>query len=134
MIVGLGTDIVNIERIKKIYENSGNRFIGKVFTPAEQKEIESLDNFEHKKICKLAKLFAAKEAAAKALGTGFSDGISWQDIEISHDEKGKPLIELKNKALEKARCLAEEKKWRALISVSDDYPWAQAIVIIEKCC
>ncbi len=134
MIVGLGTDVVNVERIKKIYKTFGNRFISKVFTLAEQKEIESLGDFEQKKICKLAKLFAAKESAAKALGTGFSEGISWQDIEISHDEKGKPLIELKNKALEKACRLTEGKKWRALISVSDDYPWAQAIVIIEKYC
>ena len=134
MIIGLGTDIVYVERIKKVYEDSGEHFISKIFTVAERKDIDKLNGFERKKICKLAKLFAAKEAAVKALGTGFSDGISWQDVEITHDEKGCPKLNLSKKALEKANDLSKGEDWQILLSLSDDYPWAQAVVIIEKCC
>lgn len=84
-----------------------------------------------KKACKAAKLFAAKEAAVKALGTGFNEGISWQEISVGHDALGKPLLHLTGKAGNRAELLAEGRNYRCAVSLSDDFPFAQAVVIIE---
>ena len=132
MIVGLGTDIVNIERIEKSCSKFGEHLTAKLFTPAEQADIKRASVSPRGKYFKTAKLFAAKEAVSKALGTGFSEGIGWQDIEIGHDEKGRPLATLNGKAAERASYLCDGGKWRLWLSLSDEYPLAQAVVIIEK--
>ncbi|MBE6445559.1 MAG: holo-[acyl-carrier-protein] synthase [Alphaproteobacteria bacterium] len=130
MIVGLGTDIVNVGRVERTCSRYARRFMERLFTKQEQKDILALA--ETVRPYKMAKLFAAKEAAAKALGTGFSKGIAWSDIEVSHDESGKPLLVLYNKALIQANKIAQGKDFTLWLSLSDDYPMAQAVVVIEK--
>ncbi len=132
MIVGLGTDIVNIGRIERTSVRYGKRFVEKLFTKAEQKAIEEAKGGSYGSPAKIAKLFAAKEAASKALGTGISGGISWCDIEVGHDANGRPLLSLYNKALERAQLLCAGGEVQTFLSLSDDYPVANAIVIIEK--
>ena len=132
MIIGLGTDIVNIGRIERTSERYGKRFSEKLFTKAEQKDIIEAQGGSYGCPAKMAKLFAAKEAASKALGTGFKGGIVWSDIEVGHDKKGRPLLRFYNKALEQARKLCDGGEFSVWLSLSDDYPMAQAVVIIEK--
>ena len=96
------------------------------------KEIAELQNRNPKLLgAAMAKKFAAKEACAKALGTGISGGVSWKDIEITHQPSGQPIISLYGKASEYALVLSGNKKYNILLSLSDDYPWAQAFVIID---
>ncbi len=132
MIVGVGTDIVNIGRIERTSERYGKRFVEKLFTKAEQKDIAEAEGGSYGCPAKMAKLFAAKEAASKALGTGFKGGIAWSDIEVGHDKTGRPLLRFYNKALVQARKLCGEGEICAWLSLSDDYPMAQAVVVIEK--
>lgn len=130
MIVGLGTDVVNIGRVERTCARYGKRFSEKLFTLQEQKDIASVK--EDGRPYKMAKLFAAKEAAAKALGSGFSGGIAWSDIEVGHDKSGKPLLIFYNKALERVKAITEGGDFAVWLSLSDDYPIAQAVAIIEK--
>lgn len=132
MIVGLGTDIVNIGRIEKTLERFGSRFVNKFFSEKEQQDFDAIKVSDRLRACKAAKYFAAKEAAAKALGTGFSNGIEWREIAISHDENGTPLLDLSGKALTRVLQLCDGGRFQSLVSLSDDYPFAQAVVIIEK--
>lgn len=81
MIIGLGTDIVNIERIAKTLQKFDEHFLTRIFTAEELEAIAACGDGGNKKACKAAKLFAAKEAAVKALGTGFNEGISWQEFQ-----------------------------------------------------
>ena len=99
MIVGIGTDVVNIGRIERTSERYGKRFLEKLFTKAEQRDILAAAGESFGCPAKMAKIFAAKEAASKALGTGVAAGIAWCDIEISHDKNGRPLLNFYNKAL-----------------------------------
>ena len=130
MIVGLGTDIVNVGRVERTCARYAKRFMERLFTHKEQKDILALA--EAVRPYKMAKLFAAKEAAAKALGTGFSKGIAWSDIEVSHDESGRPLLVLHNQALAQAKKITQGGSFSLWLSLSDDYPMAQAVVVIEK--
>lgn len=128
MIIGIGSDLVDIRRIEKTLEKFGHRFINKVFTHFEQTRIQT----KSKKASSYAKLFAAKEALLKALGTGFSQGISWQHIEIQHLVIGKPILVLKGRALEIFQNLIPQNKQAKIdLSLSDDYPYAQAFVILS---
>lgn len=132
MIAGLGADIVNIARIEKIQARFGGHFVSRFFAPAEQKDIEAAGRSDRLRACKTAKYFAAKEAAVKALGTGFRNGIEWREIVVRHDEYGAPQLVFGGRALERARELCAGGSFRVLLSLSDDYPFAQAVVIIEK--
>ncbi len=131
MIIGLGTDIVNIERINRSLQKFGTHFTAKILTSAEQQELTAISADARKSAAKVAKLFAAKEAAAKALGTGFNNGISWQEISVTHDDRGKPLLCLSGQALARANALAGGRNYACHLSISDDFPFAQAVVIIE---
>ena len=131
MITGLGTDIVNIARVEKTLEKFGVRFCNRVFTAAERAELDAYHSDSRAKAAKAAKIFAAKEAASKALGTGFNQGISWQDIELGHDELGKPMLHFTGKAAARLASTTAGTV-QILVSLSDDYPFAQAVVIIEK--
>ena len=131
MIIGLGTDIVNIEQIAKTLQKFDEHFLTRIFTAEELEAIAACGDGGNKKACKAAKLFAAKEAAVKALGTGFNEGISWQEISVGHDALGKPLLHLTGKAGNRAELLAEGRNYRCAVSLSDDFPFAQAVVIIE---
>lgn len=133
MVVGLGCDITNIERIQKLLKDYGEAFMRRTFSFAEQQDINKYTDNTRKRACQAAKYFAAKEAFVKALGTGFIDGIAWTEIEVIHDTLGKPELKISGKAAEKLTSLTESGKVRTLLSLSDDYPYAQAVVIIEIC-
>jgi len=128
MILGLGTDIVSIERISGILRRNEGAFIEKICSSVEKKYLQDCSDIT----AKLAKLWAAKEAAVKALGTGFVEGISFKDIELHHNQQGRPELEFKGMALQKLQAVASVDSVRIWVSLSDDRPWAQAVVIIEK--
>lgn len=123
MILGIGNDIIKVARIQSSIERYQERFLNRVFTPSEQEYClgrkESALHF--------AGRFAAKEAAAKALGTGFSDGITWLDIEVSNDEKGKPHLILSPKLL------SQFENPRLSISISHCDEYATAFAVWSHC-
>jgi holo-[acyl-carrier protein] synthase len=129
MIIGLGNDLIDIRRIEKTLSRFGGRFTGRVFTELEQKKSDR----RAERAASYAKRFAAKEACAKALGTGVPRrGVHWRDLGVVNLPSGKPTMELTGGA---ARRLAEitPQGMRAQIDITltDDYPLAQAIVIIS---
>ncbi|MEC9458866.1 MAG: holo-ACP synthase [Pseudomonadota bacterium] len=128
MIIGLGNDVINIDRVEKTLIRFGERFTKRVFTDDEILKSES----RKKSVESYAKRFAAKEATTKALGTGLSNGVFFKDIGIINNKFGKPSILLTGGAKERLNKIIPNKH-KALINltITDDYPWAQAIVIIE---
>ena len=124
MIVGLGTDIVDMERIEKIAERFGERFAGHILHP---EELEQWRESPHPTF--LAGRFAAKEALVKALGTGFSQGIWVSDILIRKGVNGEPVAQLSGAALERLQALGGDS---VHISISHDRHSAMAVVILEK--
>ena len=129
MIVGLGTDIVSMERIEKVLGRSPAQFIDRVCLETEKRYLQTSgrDVTAH-----LSKIWAVKEAAAKALGTGFAQGVKFSDIELKHDIAGKPELLFYGKALEILEQKTGGKGYNVVVSLSDDKPFAQAVVIIEK--
>ncbi len=127
-VIGLGTDIVNINRIKKIYSKYGNQFLNKILTESEKKSEKKLSRF--KNVSTIAKRFAAKEAISKAIGCGFSNGVHFKDIEIYNDESGKPYANLNGKA--KTLVNKISKKYNIFLTLSDDKPWAVATALITS--
>lgn len=121
MILGIGTDLVDINRIAGTLKTHGQRFKTRCFTAYEQKA--GGDNAAF-----FAKRFAAKEACAKALGCGFVDGMSMADIGVESNSHGGPFFVLSGKALQRL----EDMGGRAHLSLSDEPPYAQAFVVIEK--
>lgn len=124
MIFGIGTDIVRVERIQADLERFGERFAERILTAAEMQEFRgnaSKANF-------LARRFAAKEAAVKAMGTGFSNGIQLHDIEVKHDPQGKPLLNFHGRA---QQFLHEKRITVAHISLADEQDNAVAFVTLE---
>jgi holo-[acyl-carrier protein] synthase len=126
-IFGVGTDIININRLKKILKNNGDRFKKKIFSINEIKYCENKKN----PVSFYAKRFAAKEAFSKALGTGIRKEIKFKDIQISNDLYGKPYINLKGGTEKYFKKKIKSKKYFIYLSLSDDLPWAQATVIIS---
>lgn len=112
-MIGIGVDLVKVARIRKAYESNPRRFSEKVLSPSE---LVGLDSAADSSVY-LAKRFAVKEAVAKALGTGFSQGVSWQDISLVHDEFGKPCAVLVGGAAKQFEALKGSK---VLISISDE--------------
>jgi holo-[acyl-carrier protein] synthase len=129
MIIGLGSDIVDIRRIEKTLERYGQRFIERVFTEVEQKKSDRRAN----RAASYARRFAAKEACAKALGTGLNQGVYWRDMGVVNLPSGQPTIALTGGA---ARRLAAIVPTGAIghinVTITDDYPLAHAIVIITS--
>ena len=128
MILGVGNDVVDIRRIEKTLGRFNDRFINRVFTENEMKKSENRKN----RAASYAKRFAAKEACAKALGTGIAKGVFWRNMEVKNHKSGKPYMELSNGA---EKILRENtpngKNAEIHLTLTDDYPYAQAIVIIE---
>jgi holo-[acyl-carrier protein] synthase len=128
MIIGLGSDLIDIRRIEKTLDRHGERFIGRIFTPVERAKSER----RAQRAASYAKRFAAKEACAKALGTGLHAGVFWRDMGVVNLPSGKPTMKLTGGA---ARRLAEMIPRGMIpqidISLTDEYPIAQAIVIIS---
>lgn len=125
MIVGTGLDIVEIYRMQKIYDHFGDAFAKRILCKDEYEDYED-SRFPARFI---ARRFAAKEAVAKALGTGFSAGITMRMICVGHCESGRPIIELYDKAKERADSLGAENFW---ISISDERHYATAFAVMEK--
>jgi holo-[acyl-carrier protein] synthase len=131
MIVGVGNDIVNMGRIEKTLIRFGDAFLHKAFTPYEIAYAAHY-NIEKKRSAFFAKRFAAKEACAKALGTGFRNGIRLKDIEVVAGMLGKPELVLYGRALERVNAMVPAGEIPALhLALSDDYPFAYAVVIVS---
>ncbi len=128
MILGVGTDLANIERIAGVLERHGDRFRNRVFTEIEQRKAECRKDTAGT----YAKRWAAKEACSKALGTGLRMGIAWQDMAVRNLKTGQPVMEVSGWAAERLRDMTP-KGHEAIIHVTltDDHPWAQAFVVIE---
>ena len=128
MILGVGTDLANIDRIAGVLERHGDRFRNRVFTEIEQRKAERRKDVAGT----YAKRWAAKEACSKALGTGLRMGISWKDMAVRNLKTGQPIITVTGWAAERLKEMTP-KGHRATIHVSltDDHPWAQAFVVIE---
>jgi len=128
MIIGIGQDIIDIRRIEKVLERHGARFINRVFTPTEQQKSEGRKN----RAASYAKRFAAKEACAKALGTGIAAGIWWRELGVVNLPSGRPSMQLGSRAREQIDHLLPENHEAVIhLTLTDDYPWAQAMVMIE---
>jgi holo-[acyl-carrier protein] synthase len=133
MILGIGSDIVDIRRIEKTLAHFGDRFENRVFSEHEQHKALSRKNAGAKIVASsYAKRFAAKEACAKALGTGMSDKIFWRDLEVLSLPSGAPTMRLRGGALSKLKAMTPAGMKPIIhVSMSDDYPYAQAFVILS---
>ena len=128
MIVGIGSDLCNIARIEKSLERFGDRFLNRVFTPKEQAKAASRPLT---RAGTLAKRFAAKEAFSKAVGTGFKRGVFMKDIGVVNAPSGAPTLELTGGARAMLDALAPAGHAIDVhLTMTDDYPWAQAFVIL----
>ena len=131
MIIGIGNDYVDVRRIESAMERFGDIFINRIFTKKEQEKAASRGGSSKHKAATYAKRWAAKEAFSKALGTGMR-GISWQDIEITNLESGKPVITVFGSAKAKLAELTPKDKVVSInVTLTDDYPKASAVVIIS---
>ena len=129
MIVGLGSDLCNIERIARSIERFGERFEARVFTDAERAKAARRP---FTKAGTLAKRFAAKEAFSKAVGTGFRAGVFMRDIGVVNSPSGAPTLMLTGGARARLDALTPEGHVaRVHLTLTDDHPWAQAFVVIE---
>ena len=128
MIIGIGTDLVDIRRIAQTIERHGDRFLQRIFTEVECALAERRAN----RVETYAKRFAAKEACAKALGTGFRHGVFWRDMGVVNLPSGRPTLQLTGGAARALQLLTPEgHEVRIDLSITDDFPTAQAIVIIS---
>lgn len=128
MILGIGTDLANIDRIAGVLERHGDRFRNRVFTEVEQAKAERRADTPGT----YAKRWAAKEACSKALGTGLRMGISWKDMAVSNLRTGQPVMQLTGWAAERLREMTPEGHVAIVhVTLTDDHPWAQAFVLIE---
>jgi len=128
VILGIGTDFVNIERIRKVLDRFGERFEKRVFSDQEiqrsRRKYDSPSSY--------AKRWAAKEACSKALGIGLRMGISWREMHIVNLKSGKPELVIEGKAMDILIAMTPKGYTSKInVSLTDDFPWAQATVIIE---
>jgi holo-[acyl-carrier protein] synthase len=127
MIIGLGSDICDVRRIEAVLTRHGERFLDRIFTPLERAKAERRAN----RVETYAKRFAAKEACAKALGTGFRRGVFWRDMGVVNLASGRPTMSLTGGALEHLKAITPPGcDARIDVSLTDEGPTAQAIVVI----
>jgi holo-[acyl-carrier protein] synthase len=128
VILGIGSDLCNVERIQKSLDRWGDKFLARVFTDVEQAKAESRP---HTRAGTLAKRFAAKEAFSKAVGTGFKRGVYMKDIGVVNLPSGAPTLRLTGGAKARLDALAPEGHAIDIhLTMTDDHPWAQAFVIL----
>src|ERR1043165_10311468 len=128
MIIGIGSDLCDARRIERVIERHGERFLARIFTDIERARAERRAN----RVETYAKRFAAKEACAKALGTGFRQGVFWRDMGVVNLPSGRPTLQLTGGAARALEQLTPEgHEVRIDLSITDDFPTAQAIVIIS---
>ncbi|RKK06089.1 holo-ACP synthase [Pseudoroseomonas wenyumeiae] len=129
MIIGLGNDIVDIRRIEQTLARHGDRFIERIFTPLERRKADS--RTEKLRAATYAKRFAAKEAASKALGTGFRQGVFWKDLGVVNLSSGQPSLRLTGGAAARLDAITPTGYGAQIsLTMTDEYPYAQAVVII----
>ena len=127
MILGVGTDLLDIRRLERTLERWGERFCRRVYTDLERSRCDGHVN----RAARYAQRYAAKEACAKALGTGFRQGVAWRDMEIDNLRSGKPLMRLSGGAASHLRSLTPPGLSPSVeLSLTDEYPFAHAIVVI----
>jgi holo-[acyl-carrier protein] synthase len=127
MIIGLGSDLIDIRRVERTLERFGDRFLDRVFTPIERRKSDRRAN----RVASYAKRYAAKEACAKALGTGFRAGVFWRDLGVVNLPSGKPTMALTGGAAERLRAITPPgMAARIELTITDEPPLAQAMVII----
>jgi len=128
MIIGLGSDLVDVQRIARSIERYGERFLNRIYTPVERAKAEGRANRAET----YAKRFAAKEACSKALGTGFRSGVFWRDMGVVNLASGRPTMKLTGGALKRLEAITPAGyEARIDVSLTDEGPAAQAIVIIS---
>ena len=129
MILGIGSDLANIERIEATISRFGDRFLTRVFTDRERKKAESRPRAV---AATSAQRWAAKEACSTALGTGLRMGISWRDMAVSNLSSGQPVMHLTGWAAERLAAMTPPGHAAFVhVTLTDDHPWAQAFVVIE---
>ncbi|HEX7791953.1 MAG TPA: holo-ACP synthase [Afipia sp.] len=132
MIIGIGSDIIDITRIEKVIGRHGDRFIDRIFTDAERAKAERRSKMPKLIWATYAKRFAAKEACSKALGTGIRRGVWWRDMGVVNMPGGRPTMKLTGGALVRLQSLTPPGfEARIDLTITDDWPLAQAFVIIS---
>src|SRR3954471_1736653 len=132
MIIGIGSDLIDIRRVAKVIERHGERFLGRIFTEAERAKAERRAKSEKMVVATYAKRFAAKEACAKALGTGIRHGVWWRDMGVVNMPSGQPTMALTGGARKRLDALTP-KGYAAQIdlSITDEGPMSMAFVVIS---
>lgn len=129
MIIGIGSDILDIRRIERTIERHGDRFLERIFTTAERAKAEK--RTERIRAATYAKRFAAKEAASKALGTGFRAGVFWRDLGVVNLASGQPTLRLTGGAAERLKSITPAGHSAVIaLTMTDEFPYAQAMVVI----
>ena len=132
MIIGIGSDLIDIRRVAKVIERHGDRFLDRIFTDAERAKAGRRAKNEKMVVATYAKRFAAKEACAKALGTGMRRGVFWRDMGVVNLPSGQPTMKLTGGALKRLEEMTPPGMKASIhLSLTDDHPYAQAFVIIE---
>ena len=132
MIIGIGSDLIDITRVAKVIERHGERFLDRIFTAAERAKAERRAKNEKMVVATYAKRFAAKEACSKALGTGIRQGVWWRDMGVVNLPGGKPSMRLTGGALARLQAMTPDGFEAQIdLSITDDWPMAQAFVIIS---
>ncbi len=132
MIIGIGNDIIDIRRIEKTISRFGDRFINRIYTDIERQKAERRQGAGNSYVATLAKRYAAKEAAAKALGTGFRRGVYWRDLGVVNLPGGKPTVVMSGGAAERLAALTPAgMRVQVDLTITDEYPMAEAMVIIS---
>jgi len=129
MIIGIGSDILDIRRIERTIERHGDRFLERIFTTAERAKAEK--RTERIRAATYAKRYAAKEAASKALGTGFRAGVFWRDLGVVNLPSGQPTLRLTGGAAERLKAITPAGHGAVIaLTMTDEFPYAQAMVVI----
>ena len=132
MIIGIGSDLIDITRVAKVIERHGDRFLDRIFTEAERARANRRAKNEKIVVATYAKRFAAKEACSKALGTGIRQGVWWRDMGVVNLPGGRPSMLLTGGALARLQSLTPDgMEARIDLTITDDWPLAQAFVIIS---
>ncbi len=128
MILGVGTDLLDIRRLERTLDRWGDRFCRRVYTETERQSCDRRIN----RAARYAQRYAAKEACAKALGTGFRQGVAWRDMEVDNLPSGKPFLRLSGGATRRLATLTPAGFAAAIeLSLTDEYPFAHAVVVIS---
>jgi len=132
MIIGIGNDLIDIRRIEHTLERFGDRFVQRIFAPEEQAKAERRAGTKTGRASTYAKRYAAKEAAAKALGTGFNGGVYWKDLAVINLPSGQPTLRMTGGAAQRLAELTPAGMTPSIqLTMTDEYPMAEAIVIIS---